>query len=212
MTTNTIEPEEVGRAYALLSMLPYAKPLDAQIAAALVATFRAAGVSGPELLEAAAWAAQTQQAWPAPATLIGRVRDSRERTATGAIETAEEAWGAVRAAMESGWHDSGGKAGPFPPTMSPRARGAFLSALGTSWSAFWSAALPEDMISHRSRFVDAYRSSSTLDRQLLEHERVKREAANMAVAGLWEQRLAASAQRAEIETQNPAPGAEEATR
>lgn len=163
--------DDVGRAYALLSVLPFApRPMEASILAALVQTYRAAGVSGQDLLEAASWAAQTQSAWPAPAIIIQRVKSSRERARGIPDETAEEAWGQVIRAMQSGWHGA-----DLPPQLSPRAKGAFCAALGPTWSGFWANAMSGDMVSHRSRFIDAYGSSSSLDRMLLEHERRKRE-------------------------------------
>jgi hypothetical protein len=182
------EPLTAGhivKAYALLAVLPYSKATDPQLIAALLSAYRAAEVSGTELLEAAAWAAQTQTAWPAPAALIGRVRDARERAqAGGAIQTAEEAWGQVIRTMQNSWSGQG-----LPPSLSPRAQCAFAAAFGPSWSAFWGTALSSDMVSHRSRFIDAYRSSSALDKQLLAHELRKREDANAALGGMWRPRI-----------------------
>jgi len=173
----------ITKAYALLAVLPYSKAPDPQLVAALVAAYRAAEVTGPEILEAAAWAAQTLPSWPAPATLIQRVRDSRERARGLPVETAEEAWGGIVRTMQGGWHGVG-----IPETISPRAQAAFCSAFGPSWSAFWGTALSSDMVSHRSRFIDAYRSSSALDKQLLAHELRKRQA-NPALTGLWQPRI-----------------------
>jgi len=193
------EPLTAGhivKAYALLAVLPFSKATDPQLIAALLSAYRAAELSGTELLEAAAWAAQTQTAWPAPAVLIQRVRDSRERATHGTIETAEEAWGQVLSTMQGGvpsrWDGYG-----LPPTLSPRCAGAFLAAFGPSWSAFWGSALSSDMVSHRSRFIDAYRSSSALDKQLLAHEQRKRHDSNPALAGLWQPRIPYAQQKPE---------------
>lgn len=167
---NPITPQDVASAYALLTVLPFSKPIEASLVAALVHAYRAAEVSGEQLKEAASWAAQTQQAWPAPAVLIQRVRSQETRAKGLPDETAEEAWGHVRRLMQSGWHGAG-----LPRELSPRARGAFAAACNPEWSTFWGSAMASDMVSHRARFIDAYSSSSSLDRMLLAHEARKRQ-------------------------------------
>lgn len=168
--TRELTPNDVASAYALLAVLPFARPIDPALLAALVKTYRAAEVSGSQLHEAASWAAQTQASWPAPAVLIQRVRTQHARNQGHPDETAEEAWGHVRRVMQSGWHGTG-----LPPHLSARARGAFAAACNPEWSIFWSTALTSEMVSHRSRFVDAYRAGATLDSALLAHEARKRQ-------------------------------------
>jgi hypothetical protein len=175
----TLSPTDVAEAYALLAVLPFARPIDETLLRSLLAVYRAAGLSGQDVREAAAWAAQTLPAWPAPAQLIGRAREVRERQGGAPAETAEEAWGQVVRLMQSGWHGEG-----LPPRLSERARRAFAAACGPTWGAFWGTARSEDMVAHRARFVSAYQSASTLDRALLDHERRKRDEVVPALLGL----------------------------
>lgn len=171
-----LSSSDVARAYAQLAVLPFAPQLDEGRLAALLAVYRQAGVSALELREAALWAASTQPQWPAPSVLLERIRSS----SSGAPrETAEEAWGQVVRAMQSGWHGQG-----LPESLSERAQAAFASACGPSWSAFWSSARSEDMVAHRARFVSAYQSGASLDRQLLAHERRKRQEVLPQLLGL----------------------------
>lgn len=166
----------VGQAYARLAVLPYARALDAPTITALAETYTAAEVSDQELLEAAAWAAQTQPTWPAPATLIQRARAQRARSQGQPDETPSEAWGAVIREMQ-GWSGS-----EMPPSLSRRAQAAFCAAFGPSWRGFWATAMSADMVAHRARYIEAYGSGSALDQQLLAHELRKRESVHPRIA------------------------------
>ena len=174
-----LSSSDVARAYAQLAVLPFAPQLDEARLGSLLAVYRAASVTARELAEAALWAASTQPSWPAPAVLLGRIREARERASGAPVETAEEAWGQVVRLMQSGWHGQG-----LPPRLSPRAQAAFAAACGPSWGAFWATARSEDMVAHRARFVGAYGASTALDRQLLDHERRKRAELLPALLGL----------------------------
>jgi hypothetical protein len=76
--------------------------------------------------------------------------------------TAEEAWGEVRASIDSG----------DPNWSHPRIDRAVRAALG-GWSTFCRGALTSEMVSHRARFIDAYRGIEDRDHACQLHEDAK---------------------------------------